>query len=190
MKLMVERMVRMQDLGYEAEVSTSVNLLCGIHAHAGSYAEAKQLLDDRPDMRDTYWTAQIQVGAGAYAEAMRYLPHETAAMLATNNRHDLASYLIAWAMLLMSDCALKREGPLVEDAIPLSREDRIPGALEIVTLLQTYNDCRADTRKRANDLLRQWQDETFCLQDGAEERIYEDRSIEELAQQMLTIRLA
>ncbi len=189
-QLMFERLERMQELGNETEVYTSVNLLCGIHAHAGRYAEAKRLLDQYPSMQGTYFTAQIHVGAGAYADAMHYLPQATAAALATNNRYDLASYLNGWAMLLMSDCALKRDGPLPGEAIPLPREERIHAALEIVTLLHTYNDCRADTRKRAGDLLGQWQDEVQSSQSRAENRRHEERSIEELAEEILTIHLA
>ena len=189
-QLMFERLERMQELGNEIEVYTSVNLLCGIHAHAGRYAEAKRLLDQYPGMQGTYFTAQIHVGAGAYAEAMRYLPHETASMLTASNHHDLASYLNGWAMLLMSDCALDRDGGTAGKVIPLTGEKRIRTALEIVTLLHTYAECRADTRKRAGDLLGQWQDKVQLSQSRAEDRRHEDRSIEKLAEEILTIHLA
>lgn len=120
---------------------------------------------------------------------MRYLPQETASMLTASNHYDLASYLNGWAMLLMSDCALVRDGDTPGEATLLSSEERICTALEIVMLLHTYAECRADTRRRAGDLLGQWQDEVLFSQDGAESHGRGDRSIEELAEEMLTIRL-
>ena len=189
-QLMFERLECMQELGNETESlhqrksalrhSCPRRPLRRSQASPGSVFEYAGHLFHSPD----------SCGRGAYADAMYYLPQATAAALATNNRYDLASYLNGWAMLLMSDCALKRDGPLPGEAIPLPRGERIHAALEIVMLLHTYNDCRADTRKRAGDLLGQWQDEVQSSQSRAENRRHEERSIEELAEEILTIHLA
>lgn len=147
-----QRLQATEDLGHDYQVKLSLYMLCGVYASAGRYAEVLALLDRYPTMFRTSYTALAQIAAGAYAEAMSYMPQETANKLATQDYMEVSRYGIAWARLLESNCALQ----LVDDAGPphaLMPVERISLAGELLTAIEASSYVDPVTRNLFNGIL-------------------------------------
>jgi hypothetical protein len=175
--LLHERLESMQELGYQTEVDTSLFLLCGIFAHAGYATDAARLLATYPDLPSSYFKLQAQIVAGHFAEVGEELPRQTEIALAGGNTYDLASYLLAWSMLLLSDCPLLR----LQAGAPLEQDERMAYARRLLACLGSYEQCRADTRQCAERLLNK------MSQGGAPVAFVADRSLDGLALELLTL---
>ena len=184
--LLHERLESMQELGYQSEVDTSLFLLCGIFAHAGYATDAARLLATYPDFPSSYFKLQAQIVAGHFAEVGEELPRQTEVALAAENTYDLASYLLAWSMLLLSACPLLRPqagsaGATSTAGAPLEQDERTAYARRLLTCLGSYEHCRADTRQCAERLLNN------LSQGGAPVALAADCSLEELTLEMLAL---
>lgn len=179
----------MQYLGHDNEVQSSLNMLCGVYADASRYAEAISLLNTYPTMWRTPFTARAHIGCGAYTDVMRYLPHETADKLAADHEIDLSGYLLAWAMLLVSNCKLQRMEGLMTKRF-LSAEERKGIALEILIVLPTHASSNSFTRVRARRLLTELH--VTPSSDAAVTTATSQplRSLQDLARDVLSIQLA
>ena len=183
-----QRLEKMQNLGHDNQVKISLDLLCGIYAHAERYTDAMSLLNAHPEMWRTPWTAQAQVGAGAFEEVMRYLPQETLDKLATTHTWDRFGYLIAWAMLLGSDCELSRvDGPSTK--CTMSSAERAALAFEILSEVRSYEHFGSVTRKQADRLAARFLNQMDVNGSNSDEKAQTVRSVQDLAQELLTIRL-
>lgn len=186
--LMQEQVARRQRLGHVTEIKHALNFLCGIYAEAGRYTSAMALLTTYPDMWRTPWTAQAQIGAGAFGEAMRYLPQETADKLAMDHGYDMALYLVAWAMLLDSECELAHG----EDALagqPLLRAERTVLAYEVLSAVQASEPRDPARHTQVERLLANLREKAGDAVAGYPALRQPVRSIRELAQAMLAIRI-
>jgi predicted ATPase/DNA-binding XRE family transcriptional regulator len=191
-----QRMESMQELGHGPGVDTGLFLLSGILTFARRYDDVARLLDAYPDFSPSYFKVQAQIAVGDYAAAFPYLPQETAAMLAAENTFDLASFLIAWAMLLLSDSPLARASKqiaglateaMAHAAMPMPRDERIVLAWNLLSFIRQYEYCRADTRARAARLMDEHREALDV--DGAGSETPTVESIEALARAVLAIRL-
>ncbi|MFN8470443.1 MAG: NB-ARC domain-containing protein [Caldilineaceae bacterium] len=185
--LQQDELATMLRLGFDIEIKHKLNFLCGTYAAAGRYAEAMALLDTYPDMWRTPWTAQAQVGAGAYAAAMAYLPQETADKLVIDHAYDMSLYLVAWAMLLASDCELQRADSVLAPRIML-REEREALACEILLAVQNAEPRDPARDIQANRLLAGLWAETGGATADQSPAVRQVRSIRELAREMAAIR--
>jgi tetratricopeptide (TPR) repeat protein len=189
--LLHQRFEQAKSLGYDNEIKHSVNFLCGVYSAAARYAEGITLLDNYPDMWRTPWTAQVQVGTGAFQAAMRYLPEETTQKLAIDHAYDLSLYLVAWAMLLGSNCALKRvdnvDNRVLEQTI--ARAERNQLMIEVLLAVQhaePHDPLRNTHAKLLLVNLREKTGGTIAKDDIKMQKV---RSLQALAQEMLTIQL-
>lgn len=186
LSLLQDKLAYMQRLGFDAEIKHTLNFLCGTYAAAGCYAEAVALLDCYPDMWRTPWTAQAQIGAGAYDAVMAYLPQETAAKVALDHGYDMSLYLVAWAMLLDSDCELKRvDAAAVERT--LLRAERETLAYEILSAVQDAEPRDPARQAQVHQLLTNLRAKTGLASDKGTNAV-QVRSIRELAREMAAIR--
>ena len=134
---------------------------------------------------------QALAGVQRYAEAMAHLPSATAALLEDGkNEFFLCDALVAWAMILISDCPLRRSVLPSNESRPLGYTERRTKAAAILRYLTNYDKCRADTRMRASDLLATLTEDEEGTGSVAALRKGVNPSIETFAQEMLTIHLA
>ena len=180
---LLQRLEAMQHLGHDNEIKNSLTLLCALYVYAERYHDATSLMDRYPDMWRTPWTAQAQVGVGAFEKVMGYLPQATADSLANDHVfNDLSLNLVAWALLLVSDCALQRmHDPSARRA--MLREERDALAVEILSEVRSHSLSDPAARAQAGRLLARLCERTGIIPSAPA------RSVQELAQVMLTIRL-
>jgi hypothetical protein len=186
-QLMREREARMRDLGDEFQAEVSLDLLSGIYVRSGRLAEARQHLQAHPTLRRTPYAMMAHVKAGEHAEAMRNLPNVTATMLAQGRFCDVDICLHAWAILLLSDCDLVKEPCSSAEPIAVTRSERIARAVAILSLLRADIRYCFQDRIGVGQLLAELQGE--ALEPGAMSQEQLDQALEELAREMLTIRL-
>ncbi len=186
------RLEIMQDLGYEYEVNTSSFLIAGTWLNAGRYTEAAQIVDEHPHSQfNTAWMVQALAGVQRYAEAMSYLPSATAALLEDGkNEFFLCDALVAWAMILISDCPLRRSVSPSNESRPLGYAERRTKSAAILRYLTNYDKCRADTRMRASDLLASLAKDESVSVAVVTHQESDIPSARGFAQEMLTIHLA
>jgi hypothetical protein len=125
-----------------------------------------------------------------FQEALGYLPKETALHLASHNTYSLSRCLVAWAMLLASGCEIVRQIDSSTAVASMTRAERSEKAAELLTFVRSYPETDLPTRLHAAQLLKELQEQQgFALEETApaSER---PQSIEQLAQEMLAIRLA
>jgi predicted ATPase/DNA-binding XRE family transcriptional regulator len=190
LELMLDRLAKTQEIGHENQTIASLAFLCGVYAHAGRYADAISLIEDYPNLWRSPWTAQAQIGAGMFQEAISYLPQEIATNLAAHNPYGLSRCLVAWAMLLASECDLVKQQDSSAESATMTRTERSEKAANLLSFVQAYAQADLPTRLHAAQLLGQLQDRHgFALEETApaSER---PQSIEQLAQEMLAVRLA
>ena len=188
--MLQQRLKLTQDIGHDNQVLASLNFLCGIYADAGLFADAVALIANRPDMWRTAWTAHAQISAGQYEEVMDYLPQETASCLRIGSIYNLARYLIAWAMLLLSNRALVAVAESNGSIVPVADEARFAQAVEILALFRSYEQCDPTTRNQAKRLLAKALNETDNPDTAKSPKSLSIRSIDEVARAVMNIRLA
>lgn len=186
--LLQERQRLMQELGHEMEVFTSLDLLCMVYTDAEQFADAMSLLVDHPNIQRTPWTARAQMGTGLYDEAMVYLPQITERFLHQGHGHYLSESLLAWAILLLSDRSLVREASSSVDDIPIDDKERLAHAIEILTILQAFSNL--PFRNQAQRLLARSLGDAAISADANSEHSRPARSMDEIARDLLNIRLA
>ena len=186
------RLEMMQDLGYEYEINTSLFLISAVWLNAGRYAEAAQIVDNHPHSQfNTAWLVQALAGVQRYAEGMDYLPSATADLLEDGkNEFFLCDALVAWTMLLLSDCPLRRSVLPSSESSPLEYSERRVKAAAILHYLTNHDKCRADTRLRAADLLASLAQNESGIGSVAAREVGDNPSARGFAQEMLTIHLA
>lgn len=185
-----QRLKLTQDIGHDNQALASLNFLCGIYADAGRFADAVALIDKHPDMWRTAWTAQAQIGAGHYVEAMSYLPQETVSYLQIESPYNLARYLIAWAMLLLSDRELVIVAWPDGTHVPLDAETRSTQVVRLLAMIRSDRRCDPSTLNQARRLLARAIGETGIHADVDSVHIRPASSIDEIARELLNIRLA
>lgn len=189
-ELMLERLARMQEIGHENQTLGSLAFLCGVYAHAARYDDAVTLIESYPNLWRSPWTAQAQIGAGMFQEAMGYLPKETALHLAVHNTYSLSRCLVAWAMLLTSSCDLARQPDPSAAAASMTRAERSKKAVELLSFVRAYPETDLPTRLHAAQLLEQLQERQEFVPMEISPAPERPQSLEQLVLELLAVRLA
>jgi predicted ATPase/DNA-binding XRE family transcriptional regulator len=184
-----QRLLLAQTLGHDAQVQSSLIILCRIYTNAERYNDAVALIRERPEMWRTGHTAQAHIGAGAFEEALTYLVQVTEHVLATNHLYYIAVCLIAWAMLLESHCELhSQESAPLHDIMTPAERDAL--AYETLQVVRDSDQIDWGTRQQADRLLARLRSKPNISLADAEVRKHPFRSLQELGLAMLSIRLA
>ena len=187
--LIRERQSRMQALGLLDEADASNAMICGIYVRAERYHEAIELSQTHPSIKQVSELAQAYIALGMYETAIEHLLKDTVIDNAFRTLSFLSEYLVCWVMLLISNCRLIRIDTSPTKSQLLADDERVYMAKRVLVFLSDFEGCRAVTRPKVNRLLSQISDE---MTDAEIKTIHKQNSnciIEELAQEMLTLRL-
>jgi predicted ATPase/transcriptional regulator with XRE-family HTH domain len=137
------------DLGHEGEMKSSMDLTMAAYLAAERYADAHTFLASHPEIRHIQCRAQINIGVGEYQVAMTVLQRTPAADMVASREFPIAWVtMVAWAMLLTSDC----EPLMLCDGVPprrLARNERDAMAVEILTAVVSFAPTDPASRAQA-----------------------------------------
>ena len=184
-QLQHERLAMAQQLGHDNQVKNSLSFLAAFYVTAERFTEALAVLKLLPETWHNAYTAQAYVGTGAYGAAYDFLYRATAEQLASDSAGSYVSILmVGWAMLLTSSCTLQI-APKPAMLRPIEPHERTALAVEVLAAAHAYWPTDPATRAQAGRLLAR----QYAAMGALPRTMPPARSIQELARELLTLRL-
>jgi len=175
-----------QQLGHDNQIKNSLSFLAAFYVYAERFTDAVDVLAQLPAAWHNSYTAQAYIGIGAYEAAYAFLYRATAEQIASNSTSSYVSILmVGWAMLLASGCALRA---VRDPEVPrfIEPHERNALAIEVLMAAQSYGPTDPATRAQASRLLARQYTKVHISPPTTQPAV---RSIQELAGEMLTLRL-